>query len=63
VATPTPLEQTWPSLAARKRLAAEKREREAARMRAEADDLERRWRDYVAKRDAKASTGAEAGHA
>lgn len=52
---PVPLQQTWPSLAARKRLGAAKREREAARMRAEADDLERRWNDYRAKRAAKAS--------
>lgn len=49
----TPLQQTWPSLAARKRAGAEKREREAERMRAEADELDRRWREYVAKRDAK----------
>lgn len=51
----TPLQQTWPSLAARKRAGAERREREAERMRAEADELEARWRAYVAKRDAKAT--------
>lgn len=56
----TPLQQTWPSLAARKRRGAEKREREAARMRAEADDLDRRWREYIAKREARASTTGRA---
>ena len=42
----TPVEQTWPSLAARKRLAAARRECEAARLRVEADDLDRRWQEY-----------------
>lgn len=42
----TPPEQTWPSQVTRKRMAAEKREAAAARFRAEADDLERRWIEY-----------------
>jgi hypothetical protein len=33
-------------------MAAERREQEARRMRLEADELERKWREYVAKRDA-----------
>jgi hypothetical protein len=48
----TPVEQTWPSLAARKRRAAERREQRAAELRAEAVELERRWHEYVAERDA-----------
>lgn len=49
----TPREQTFPSLATRKRMAAAKREREAARLRAEADALDLRWREYeAARRDA-----------
>jgi hypothetical protein len=54
----TPREQTWPSLAARKRQGAIKREREAARLRAEADQLDRKWAAYVSRRDSrKAATG------
>jgi hypothetical protein len=47
----TPPEHTFPGLATRKRMAAEKREREAAKMRAEAAVLDRKWREYIAKRD------------
>jgi len=45
----TPIEQTWRAHAATKRRGAEKREREAARMRAEAEELERRWLEHKAK--------------
>lgn len=48
-----PLQQTWPSLVVRKRNAAEKLERAAAQKRAEADDLQRRWEEYRARRDAR----------
>jgi hypothetical protein len=47
----TPIEQQWPSIAARKDLAAEKREREARRLRQEAADYRRRWAEYRAARD------------
>lgn len=50
----TPIEQTYPSLAARKRRSAERREMQAAVMRGEAADYERRWREYCATRDAAA---------
>ena len=49
----TPPEHTLPSRAALKRRAAEKRELEAVRLRAEADECERQWADYCAKRDAR----------
>jgi hypothetical protein len=49
----TPPQHTLRGLAARKRLGAERREQEAARMRAEADELDRRWADYCAGRDAR----------
>jgi hypothetical protein len=48
----TPPEQTWPSLATRKRMAAERREQEARRFRLEADELDRKWAVYCAERDA-----------
>jgi hypothetical protein len=48
----TPPEHTYRSRAALKRIAAAKRENEAARLRAEAELLERRWAEYVARRDA-----------
>jgi hypothetical protein len=50
---PIPYENTYRSRAANKRRAAAKRRVEADRLEAEADDLERRWQAYVAKRDAK----------
>ena len=42
----TPPEQAWPSLAKRKRMAAERREQEARRMRLEAEELDRKWSAY-----------------
>jgi hypothetical protein len=45
-----PPQQTLPSIAKRKRLAAAKREREAAVFRAEADAIDRQWRDFLAER-------------
>jgi hypothetical protein len=48
----TPREQSWPAHAALKIKAAERREAEANRMRAEAAELERLWRAYLAGRDA-----------
>jgi hypothetical protein len=48
----SPYQQTWPALAARKRNMADRLEQEAARRRREADDLDRRWQAYRAKRDA-----------
>jgi hypothetical protein len=48
----TPPEQTWSSLAKRKRMAAERREQEARRMRLEADELDRKWSAYRVERDA-----------
>jgi hypothetical protein len=51
----TPPEQSWPAHAALKIKAAERREAEAKRMRAEAAELERLWRAYLAGRDAAAS--------
>jgi hypothetical protein len=46
------VEQTWPSAAARKRTAAAKLEQLAIRKRAEAAELQRKWEEYVAQRDA-----------
>jgi len=43
-------ERTLPSRAAHKRLAAERREAAAAKLRAEADELDRRWREHRAER-------------
>jgi hypothetical protein len=43
----TPVPQTWPSIARRKRLAAERREADAARLRAEALEYDRKWRQYL----------------
>jgi hypothetical protein len=48
----TPVEQTWPARAALIRKAADRQEAEAAARRAEADDLDRRWQEYIAQRDA-----------
>ena len=48
----TPPEQYGRAHAATKRRAAEKREREAKRLREEADELDRIWYEYVARRDA-----------
>ena len=48
----TPPEQAWPSLAKRKRMAAERREQEARRMRLEAEELDRKWSAYRVERDA-----------
>lgn len=48
----TPLEQLGRANAALKRKAAEKRELEAVRLRAEADELDRIWFEHCAKRDA-----------
>jgi hypothetical protein len=49
----TPREQSWPAHAALKIKAAERREAEAERMRAEAAELLRLWDVYLAGRDAK----------
>jgi hypothetical protein len=54
----TPIEQQWPSIAARKDLAAEKRERQARQLREEAADLRRRWAEYCATRDRDAEASA-----
>jgi hypothetical protein len=43
---PTPPQRTLPSLAARKRLAAERHELKAIRLRADAAELDRRWREF-----------------
>jgi hypothetical protein len=48
----TPPEHTFRSRAALKRKAATRREAEAARLRADAELLERKWAEYVARRDA-----------
>lgn len=48
----TPIEQTYPSRAALKRKAAERREAEAVRLRAEAAELLRSWDEHRAKLDA-----------
>jgi hypothetical protein len=48
----TPVEQTWPGQASRKRMAAERKEQEARRQRIEADELDRKWAAYCAARDA-----------
>jgi hypothetical protein len=48
----TPPENTYRSRAAVKRNAAIKREKEAARLRADAELLERKWAAYIARRDA-----------
>jgi hypothetical protein len=53
----TPREQAWPAHAASKIKAAERREAEAKRMRAEAAELQRLWAAYVAGR-ADAAKGA-----
>jgi hypothetical protein len=50
----TPPEHTYRSRAAKKRNAATKRRHEADRLEADAELLERRWADYVARRDAAA---------
>jgi hypothetical protein len=50
-----PHQQTWPALAKRKRNRAEKLERLAAQSRAEADDLDRRWAAWSAKRKVRAA--------
>jgi hypothetical protein len=55
----SPYQQTWPALAARKRRMADRLEREAVRRRTEADALERRWRAYQAKRDARRDAETE----
>jgi hypothetical protein len=47
----TPPEQSWPAHAAIKIKAAERREADARRMRAEAAELLRLWDAYVAGRD------------
>jgi hypothetical protein len=44
--TPTPSEHTYPARAGHKRLAADRREAEAARLRAEADELDGLWNEY-----------------
>jgi len=49
-----PLQQTYLALATRKRTAAERKEREARQQRAEADELERKWREFSRKRAAHA---------
>lgn len=51
--TSTPSQHTWPGLAQRKRIAAARREAAAAKLRAEAAELDRRWREYQAARDAR----------
>ena len=48
----SPYQQTWPALAQRKRNRAEKLERQAAQSRAEADELDRRYAAFDAKRKA-----------
>lgn len=48
----TPPEQYGRAHAVGKRRAAERREREAKRLRAEADELDRIWYEYKARRDA-----------
>lgn len=48
----TPIEQTFPSRAAIKRKAAERREAEAVRLRAEAAEYDRRWAEHCTKIDA-----------
>jgi hypothetical protein len=45
-------ENSLPARAAHKRLAAERREAAAARLRSEAAELDRRWREHVANREA-----------
>jgi hypothetical protein len=50
----TPVEQTWPGRAKRKRMAAERREQEARRLRYEAEEFDRKWAAYCAERDAQA---------
>lgn len=47
----TPPEQTLPGIAKRKRNLARKRQREADLLLAEARECDRKWREYVAKRD------------
>jgi hypothetical protein len=49
----TPPEHTYRSRAEIKRKAALRREQQAARLRADAELLERMWAEYVARRDAK----------
>jgi hypothetical protein len=46
----TPPEQTWPGLAKRKRIAAERKEQVARRLRIEADELDKKWAVYCAAR-------------
>ena len=55
-----PYQQSWPPLAARKRKLAAKLEAQAAQARAEADELDRRWREFAAKRWPKTPAKAEA---
>jgi hypothetical protein len=50
--TPTPPENTYRSRAAVKRNAAIRHEREAARLRADAELLERKWAEYIARYNA-----------
>jgi hypothetical protein len=49
---PVEPERTLRPLAERKRLAAERRETQAATMRAEADELDRQWAEHMARRKA-----------
>jgi hypothetical protein len=46
--TPTPSELTYPARAEHKRQAANRREAQAAKFRAEADALEELWNEYKA---------------
>jgi hypothetical protein len=49
---PVPPERTYRSRAALKRKAALAREADARRLHAEADLLERKWQDYIVRREA-----------
>lgn len=50
-----PPERSFPARAQAKRLAAERREIAAVRLREEAEELDRRWREFCAKQNAKSS--------
>jgi hypothetical protein len=48
----TPVEQTWPARAKRKRISAERLEQQARTKRLEAEEFDRKYAAYCAQRDA-----------
>jgi hypothetical protein len=54
----TPVEQTWPARAKRKRMSAERLEQQARTKRLEAEEFDRKYAAYCAQRDAETPEAA-----